>query len=162
MMPQIEKRTRRASRGGNCVSILKNSDVPIPAFRKQAMKQVATALIATTCFVFLSWQPSQAQQPKAVQVQITNLTGMDISVQGHTIVNGQPQRGNLLPIKKKVGVAFEKVHAGTTRIYTIYDPLRQQVILLQNPSVNVPNRDIVLKIMPSPTNPKMLVIVPAD
>ena len=123
------------------------------------MKQVASALIAMTCFAFLAPQPSQAQQPKTVAVTIMNHSDVPINVQGYTVVNNAKRNGNIFQIKKKGGGAVEPAHPSTIRYYTIYDANQPARVLLQNFPVNVPNRDVVLKIMPNPMNPKMLVIV---
>ena len=123
------------------------------------MKQVVTALIAMTCFALFAAQPSQAQQPKLVTVSFMNHSDLNVNVQGYTVVNGGQRPGNVLRMKKKSGGAFEQANAGTTRFYTIYDANQPARVLLQNFPVNVPNRNVVLKIMPSPTNPKELVIV---
>ena len=92
---------------------------------------------------------------------LKNLTGMDISVQGYTVVRGVQQRGAIYPMKKMGGKAIEQTHAGTTRYYTVSDPLQPARIYLPSFPVNVPNQHVVLKIMVSPTNPKMIVITPA-
>jgi len=122
------------------------------------MKQVVTAFVAIACFALLASQGGQAQQPKAVTVQIINLTGSDISVHGYTVVNNVPRKGAVLQVKKKGGMAFEQTAGSTARFYAISDPVRP-LLVLQTIPVNVPNRDVVLKIMPSPTNPKMLIMV---
>ncbi len=111
-----------------------------------------------TCFTFLASPPSQAQQPKSVSVQFENHSDLNINVQGYTIVNNVQRPGNVLPMKKKSKGTFEPVLAGTVRYYTIYDANQPQRPILQNVPVNIPNRNAVLKIVPSPTNPKMLVI----
>jgi hypothetical protein len=124
------------------------------------MKQVATALIAMTCFALLALQQCQAQQPKMVQVSIMNHSDVPINVQGYTtFAAGVKRNGNIFQMKKKGGGAIEPVHAGTTRYYTIYDANQPARVLLRDFPINVPNRNIVLKVLPSPTNPKELVIV---
>lgn len=124
------------------------------------MKQVASAVLAMTCFAFLALAPAEGQpMPKAVQVGFVNKSDADIRIFGQTMPNGG-QRGRILPIKKKVGMAYEPTTPGP-RFYTIYDHQTNKV-LLQSFRVDVPSRGVVLKIVPSPDDPKKLTLVPAD
>lgn len=112
-----------------------------------------------TCFALFAAPPSQAQQPKPVAVNFMNHSDFNVIVQGYSVINGGQRPGNPLPMKKKSIGTFEQVKAGTPRFYTIYDANQPARVLLANFRVDVPNRDVALKIMPSPTNPKMLTIV---
>ena len=126
------------------------------------MKQVVTAFVAMICFALFSSPPGDAQQPqpKPVQVTLINLTGVDVSIQGQTHVGNVVRNGAIMQLKKMGGTkAFEPAPPGTPRFYTVSNPLQPATRYLVSSKVDIPNRDVTLKIMISPTNPKMLVIV---
>jgi hypothetical protein len=77
-------------------------------------------------------------------VGFRNETKFPIIVQGSTMVNGMPKRGQLIQIAPgKIG-AENNVPAGD-RVYTVYDGQGQQVYI-QNFPVRVQNADFALAI----------------
>jgi hypothetical protein len=126
------------------------------------MKQVVTALFATTCFLFLTHGAAQAQQmPKTASVGFTNKSEVNVIVIGYTIVNGSKRYGPALQLKKSGDKAFEaNVPVGAVRYFTIHDANQPRNILgvAQHP---IPG-NATFEIVPNPNNPKMLMLVPAQ
>jgi hypothetical protein len=103
------------------------------------------------------------QQPGTVSVGFRNQTNYNVLLKGYTIVNGQQRPGQILQLKKSGGMAFEgNVPMASIRYITLYDANNPgAIILLQNFPVTIQKRDAFFDIVPSPLNPKVLVIVPA-
>ena len=125
------------------------------------MRQVATALIAIT-WLALSAVDSANAQPGTVSVGFKNQTKIDVYVQGTTIVNGSPRRGNNISVPKSGGMAFESNVPTGFRFYTVFDANQPSRILLKDHRVPIQNRDALFTIMTSPTNPNQVILVPAN
>ncbi|MBI1833079.1 MAG: hypothetical protein HYR84_16690 [Planctomycetes bacterium] len=123
------------------------------------MRQVVTAFVAMTCLALFAPDNAWGQVPKTVTVGFRNQTNSDLLVQGFTIVNGVQRLGQPVTIRKG-GIAFELNVPPGVRFYTIVDaksPVRP--LLLREP-VTIQNRDASFTIMPSPNDPKRVVLVP--
>src|SRR5262245_21360953 len=96
------------------------------------MRQVATALIAMTCFTLLPAGAVQAQLPAAVNVGFRNRTNIPVIVQGYSIVNNVQRRGQTLKIQQQGGLAFESNVPSGYRYYTIYDANQPARVLLRD------------------------------
>ncbi len=123
------------------------------------MRKAITALIAMTCVLAFCGERVQAQVPGTVTVGFRNRADVNVIVKGYTLVNGQPRAGGNLPLSKKEGVAFERNVPPGVRYYTIYDASTFRILLRDHP-VPIQNRDVSLQIVPSPTNPTRLNIIP--
>ena len=114
-----------------------------------------------TCFALLAWEPADAQ-PKSISVGFTNMSEHSVIVQGYTVVNGVQRRGQPVPMKKKSGGGYDTNVPAGVRFYTVYDANQPSRILLKDFPVVVQNRDVMLKIIPSSTNPKTLILAPTE
>lgn len=104
---------------------------------------------------------SSAQQPGGVvSVGFRNQTNANVLVQGCTIINKIQRPGQILQLKKNGGMAFDNAPLGI-RYITIYDANQPAVVLLRDFPVPIQKRDLFFDIVTSPTNPKMLTIVPS-
>ena len=123
------------------------------------MRQAATALIALTCLFFAVCESAQAQ----VSVSFRNQTNTNVLVKGYTIVPGGKRNGQILPLPKNGGKAFEPNVPVGVRYITVHDALQPAKILLQDFPVPIQNRDVSFDIVPVPGNPNrvMLVLTPA-
>jgi hypothetical protein len=101
-----------------------------------------------------------AQQPGAASVGFRNQTNLPILVQGHTIINKTQRPGQILQLKKNGDVAFDANVPGGIRYITIYNANQPAVVLLRDFPIAIQKRDVFFDIMPSPNNPKVLVLVP--
>lgn len=124
------------------------------------MRQAATALIAMACLLALGLGFVEAQVPNTASVGFNNRSDVNVIVIGYTIVNGSKKGGPILPLRKNGGGAFESnVPAGAIRFYTIHDANQPGTILGRQ---QVPiSRDAIFDIVPTPGNPRVLMIVPA-
>lgn len=102
-----------------------------------------------------------SQQPNTTSVGFRNQTGGNIIVQGSTYFGKQERPGQLLQLKKNGGMAFDVNVPAGVRYITIYDANQPTVILLRNFPVPVQKRDMFFDIVPSPNNPKVLMLVPS-
>ena len=114
------------------------------------------------CFVLMGLTAVQAQLPKTVSVGLINMSERNVIVQGYTVVNNVKRLGQPLQINKKASEKYEANVPAGVRFYTVYDANQPARILLKDFPVPIQNRDVMLKLVPSPTNPKTLVLVPAD
>jgi hypothetical protein len=126
---------------------------------KVAMRQVVTTLIVITCIFIVKAERVQAQVPKAASVGFNNKSEVNVYVIGYTIVNGSKRSGPTLHLKKGFKAFESNVPVGGIRYYTIHDAnqpgnilCRQQIAITGDASFDI---------VPSPNNPKMLMIVPA-
>jgi hypothetical protein len=124
------------------------------------MRLVLTAFVAMTCLLLAVAEFTPAQQPNTVAVGFRNQTNSNILVQGYTIINKTQRPGQILQLKKSGGMAFDNVPLGI-RYVNIYDANNPTVILLRDFPVAIQKRDAFFDIVPSPTNPKVLMLVPA-
>jgi hypothetical protein len=116
-----------------------------------------------TWLIFFGSGPIQAQPqaPKGVSVGFANRTEMNLVVQGYSFVNKVQRAGPAMQLEKNGGKNFEtNVPTNTFRYYTVYDANFK--ILLRNYQIPIQGRNAVFDIMPSPTDPKAVVIVPAQ
>lgn len=124
------------------------------------MRQALTALLAMTCLFCILGTTAEAQGvPTTASVGFNNRSDVNVIVIGYTIVNGSKKGGPTLQLKKNGGKAFESNVPAGIRYFTIHDannPItilgRQQILI---------NRDVNFDIVPTPGNPKVLMIVPA-
>src|SRR5580765_8487074 len=121
------------------------------------MRQAVTALIAIACLAIFAAGSAQAQPPQGATVGFTNKSEVNVIVGGYTIVNNQKRSGPPLPLKAGKQ-AFENNVPPGVRFYTILDANFQQI---GSGQVIIRGGNVVLEIVPSRTNPKLLVIVPA-
>src|ERR1022692_639450 len=106
------------------------------------MRQVITALIATTCLAFLASSTVQAQGPNTASVGINNKTELNVIIQGYTIVNGSKKYGTPLQLRKSGSKAFESNVPGGVRYYTICDANNQARVLLRDFPVPIQTREL--------------------
>jgi hypothetical protein len=131
------------------------------------MRQVIIAFAAMTCLLLVYADCSQGQLPQPAQPQpgvsigFRNRSEYNVLVKGYTIVNGMQKPGQILQMKKSGGMAFEANVPVGVRYFTIYNANQPAIILMQNFPVSIQNRDVFFEIVPSPANPKLLILVPA-
>lgn len=123
------------------------------------MRLALTDLIAMTWLAIAATGGTQAQLPDTVTVGFKNQSEINVIVKGYTVVNGQPRAGANLQLPKKIGMAFERNVPAGVRYYTVFDANSFRVLVKNHP-VQIQNRDVPLVIVPSPTNPARLIIVP--
>ena len=125
------------------------------------MRQALTAMLAITClFFFLDATVDAQAVPNNASVGFNNRSDVNVIVIGYTIVNGSKKGGPTLQLKKNGGRTFESnVPTGGIRYYTIHDA-NNPVTILGRHQVLI-NRDVNFDIVPTPGNPKVLMIVPA-
>ena len=124
------------------------------------MRQVATALLAMTCLIFSLGAAADAQgTPTSASVGFHNRTDVNVIVIGYTFVNGSKKGGPTLQLKKTGGKAFESNVPAGIRYFTIHDA-NNPITILGRQQIQI-NRDVIFDIVPTPGNPKVLMIVPA-
>jgi hypothetical protein len=101
-----------------------------------------------------------AQQPATASIGFRNQTNLPILVQGYSIINKTQRPGQILQLKKNGDVAYDANVLAGVRYITIYNANQPAVVLLRDFPVAVQKRDVFFDIMPSPTNPKILILVP--
>jgi hypothetical protein len=124
------------------------------------MRQVTTALIATTCFFLFATAHASAQGQKTVTVTFRNQLPFDLVVQGYQNINGVIRPGQTIVVKKNGGVQYESNVPVGTRYYNISPYVRPMSPLLRMEQVTIQNRDMSLTVTVSPTDPKRVVLVP--
>lgn len=128
------------------------------------MRQVITALIATTCFAFCFNGGTRAQAPNpanGVSVGFRNRTGKAVIVQGFTVINNVQRRGQTLLVPPQGGMAFEANVPNGFRYYTIYDANQTARVFLRDYAVPIQGRDLFFTIEVSPVNPNLFILRPA-
>lgn len=123
------------------------------------MRQVATALIAIACLTFAAHETASAQGQGA-SVAFRNQTNNNVLVKGYTIVPGGKRNGQILPIPKNGGKAYDANVLPGVRFITVYDALQPAKILLQDFPVPIQNRDVSFDIVPVPGNANRVMLVP--
>jgi hypothetical protein len=124
------------------------------------MRRALTTFAAITCILIAAAEFAPAQQPNTVSIGFRNQTNSNILIQGCTIINKTRSVGQILQMKKTGGMAFDNVPLGI-RYITIYDANQPAVVLLRDFPVAIQKRDAFFDIVPSPNNPKVLMLVPA-
>jgi hypothetical protein len=114
-----------------------------------------------TCLLLAVADFTPAQQPNPVSVGFRNQTNSNILVQGYTIINKTRSPGQILQLKKSGGMAFDSTVPIGVRYVNIYDANNPTVILLRDFPVAIQKRDAFFDIVPTPTNPKIFMLVPA-
>jgi len=131
------------------------------------MSRVLTSFVAITCLLLAVAEFTPAQQPNTVSVGFRNQTNSTILVKGYTNLNKKQQSpGQLLQMQKKGDpkkgdVAFDSGVPLGIRYISIYDANNPTVVILRDFPVAIQKRDQFFDIVPSPNNPKVLMLVPA-
>jgi hypothetical protein len=123
------------------------------------MRRVLTAFVAMACLL-AAVETTLAQQPATASIGFRNQTNLPILVQGYSIINKTQRPGQILQLKKNGDVAYDANVLAGVRYITIYNANQPAVVLLRDFPVAVQKRDVFFDIMPSPTNPKILILVP--
>lgn len=110
------------------------------------------------CLAGWSAGEARAQLPTA-SIGFRNETNLPVVVQGTSLVNGMPRRGQpILIVPGKLG--WDNNLPPGDRLYTIYDATQPSKVLHRDFVVRIQGRDLVFSLRAHPLLPGRLLIVP--
>src|SRR5688572_30514136 len=129
--------------------------------RERIMRGLAIKLlaIAISLVALTSERSTSLAQAPAPGIGFRNELKFSVIVQGWSIVNNMPRRGQPLLIPPGRTVWDNNLPLGP-RYYSVYDANQPSKVLLRDQPVIVGNADQLYAIRPSPTNPNRVVLGP--